>query len=77
MQVRYLLIQDIMERIRLSRSTLYRKMKAGTFPAPYELSANRSGWLESEIDEWCQSRERRRTVNRVGATALPRRENGE
>lgn len=56
---RYLLLKDVIERVRLSRSTIYRLIAAGSFPSPYALSENRSGWLESEIDEWCNSREKR------------------
>lgn len=56
---RYLLVHEVIERIRLSRSTIYRQIAAGSFPAPYSLSENRAGWLESEIDNWCRTRERR------------------
>ena len=56
---RYLLLKDVIERVRLSRSTIYRLIAAGSFPSPYSLSENRSGWLESDIDEWCNSREKR------------------
>jgi prophage regulatory protein len=33
----------------LSRSTLYRKVQAGTFPAPFKISERCSGWRESDI----------------------------
>ena len=56
---RYLLLKDVIARVQLSRSTIYRQIAAGSFPSPYSLSANRSGWLETEIDDWCNTRERR------------------
>jgi prophage regulatory protein len=62
---RYLLLDDVIARVRLSRSTIYRQMAAGAFPSPYSLTEHRSGWLESEIDEWCASREKRTLGNRV------------
>lgn len=41
------------ERTGLSRSTIYEKIKAGTFPAQITLGGLRSvGWIESEIDGW-------------------------
>jgi len=54
-----------MERVRLSRSTIYRQIAAGSFPSPYSLTENRSGWLESEIDEWCNSRQKRKPGSRI------------
>ncbi|MEH3116677.1 MAG: AlpA family phage regulatory protein [Methylorubrum populi] len=36
----------------LSRSTIYRKMKEGTFPAKLKISSNGAGWHESDIDRW-------------------------
>ena len=56
---RYLLLKDVIARVRLSRSTIYRQIAAGAFPFPYSLSESRSGWLESEIDEWCDTRQKR------------------
>ena len=36
----------------LSRSTIYRKIKEGTFPPQMKISANGCGWHESEINRW-------------------------
>jgi len=36
----------------LSRSTIYEKMKNGTFPKPVKLGPRAVGWLEIEIDAW-------------------------
>ena len=40
----------------LSRSTIYDRVKAGTFPAPISLGRKAVGWLESEIEAWISSR---------------------
>lgn len=40
----------------LSRSTIYVKMGAGTFPKPIKLSERSVGWLEHEIQEWVKNR---------------------
>ena len=36
----------------LSRSTIYRKIAEGTFPAQLKISINGTGWRESDIDRW-------------------------
>lgn len=38
------------------RDTLRKMVKAGTFPAPVQLSPYRVGWRESDIDGWLASR---------------------
>ena len=40
----------------LSRSTIYEKMKSGTFPKPVKLGPRAVGWLESDIDAWLEER---------------------
>lgn len=52
----FMKIKEVIVRSNLSRSTIYRKIKTGTFPRPYELSEGRVGWRESEINAWCESR---------------------
>jgi prophage regulatory protein len=44
--------------IRYSRMHLRRLIKAGQFPAPVALSANRIGFVETEVAEWLLSRPR-------------------
>jgi len=43
-------------KVGLSRSTIYSLMKAGSFPKPIHLSPRTSGWLESDINAFIQSR---------------------
>ncbi|QLC23905.1 AlpA family transcriptional regulator [Parasphingopyxis algicola] len=45
-------IRTVLDRSGLSRSTLYRKMKDGTFPRQVKISDYCSGWRESEINRW-------------------------
>ena len=40
----------------LSRSTIYEKMKNGTFPKPIKLGPRAVGWLETEVDAWISER---------------------
>ena len=38
----------------LSRSTLYQKIREGTFPANVALGARAVGWLESDVISWVE-----------------------
>lgn len=36
----------------LSRSTIYARVKDGTFPAPVRIGPRAVAWLESDIEAW-------------------------
>lgn len=40
------------------RSTIYRLVQEGKFPAPIALSdeGRASAWIEEEVDQWCKER---------------------
>ena len=67
---------EVERRSGLSRVTIWRKVRAGTFPAPRELGPNSVGWLESEIEAWRESRPRRGPTGPTGlqqtAAKIPR-----
>lgn len=43
---------EVTRRTGLSRSSLYARMKAGTFPKPVYLTPTTPAWIEAEIVEW-------------------------
>ena len=45
-------LPTVKARTGLSRSTIYQRVSAGTFPRPVNLGARAVGWLESEVDSW-------------------------
>lgn len=49
---RILRMRTVLQRTGLSRSTIYRKMKAGTFPQQLALTDHGRGWHESAINRW-------------------------
>lgn len=49
---RIIRFKTVLARTGLSRSTIYRKIAEGTFPAQLKISANGAGWHESEISRW-------------------------
>ncbi|QUX96646.1 AlpA family transcriptional regulator [Marinomonas sp. CT5] len=44
--------REVEKRTTLARTTIYRKIKANTFPKQIQVSDNRVGWPESEIDRY-------------------------
>lgn len=46
--------RQVEKRVGLTRSPLYARIKAGTFPRPIQLGGggHAVGWIESEIDAW-------------------------
>jgi len=58
-QTPYIILRrkQVESRTGLSRSTIYARIAEGLFPRPIGLGGGRAvGWIESEINEWVQSR---------------------
>jgi prophage regulatory protein len=51
-ETRILRRKQVEARTGLARSTIYGRIKAGTFPAPISLGEKAVGWIEGEIDAW-------------------------
>lgn len=49
---RIIRLNTVFSRTGLSRSTIYRKIAEGTFPAQIRISVNGAGWHESDINRW-------------------------
>ncbi|PTQ12920.1 DNA-binding protein [Sphingomonas oleivorans] len=45
-------LPEVMNRTGLSRTTIYRRMGEGTFPARVPLGRNSVAWYESDIRVW-------------------------
>jgi prophage regulatory protein len=52
---RILRLPAVLDRTGLSRSTLYRKVDAGTFPRQLRIATRCAGWRESAVNEWMQN----------------------
>jgi prophage regulatory protein len=52
-----LLIKEVMQLCRLSKSAIYQQIREGEFPNPISLSKMRVGWKEADIEKWIESRE--------------------
>ncbi len=49
---RIIRLKTVLARTGLSRSTLYRKIADGTFPAQVRISIHGAGWHESAVNGW-------------------------
>ncbi len=56
--MRILRMPEVLERVGLSRSTVWRLAQADQFPKPVKLGGRAVGWIEEEIDAWIASRSR-------------------
>jgi len=56
MSQRFLPTKEVLARVSLSKTELYRRIKNCTFPAPLRLGAHRVAFLESEVDAWMDQR---------------------
>lgn len=52
---RILRLNSVLDRTGLSRSTLYRRVRDGSFPKPIPISLRCAGWRESAINEWLRN----------------------
>lgn len=55
-RVSILRLRKVLERTGFSRSTLYLRIAAGSFPRPISLGGRSVGWVDSEVDAWIASR---------------------
>ena len=49
---RFLRLPAVMSAVGLARATIYKRMKAGTFPAPIQIGARAVAWSEADIVAW-------------------------
>ncbi|MGB3832257.1 MAG: AlpA family phage regulatory protein [Mesorhizobium sp.] len=72
---RIIRLKTVLDRTGLSRSTIYRKIDEGTFPAQLRISTNGAGWKESDINRWVADPVRWRPVNDNAAPVARRPRN--
>ena len=63
MPERFISVAEVLDRVGFSRTHLYRKINAGSFPRPVPLGPQKVAFLESEIVEWMEERLRARAQN--------------
>lgn len=56
MAIQLIPITEVLRRTSVSRATLYRLIKSGDFPKQVKVGLRRSGWRESDVDQWLESK---------------------
>lgn len=51
----FMRLSDVMARTALSRTTIYRRIAAGSFPPPVPISDGLVAWYESDVDDWIEN----------------------
>jgi prophage regulatory protein len=49
---RLIRLPEVMSRVGLGRSTIYRWMNEGKFPKPVQLGGHAVAWVEEEVETW-------------------------
>ena len=53
---RFLRISEVLDRVGVSRPTIYRWVAVGEFPKQISIGANSVVWLESDVTQWMDQR---------------------
>ena len=54
--MRIIRTEDLTRRLGLSRATIFRNVKAGSFPPSVKLTARTIGWYSTDIEAWIAAR---------------------
>ncbi len=57
---------EVVKKVGLSRVTIWRMEREGTFPKRRQIGPGSVGWLEHEVDEWIKSRKAVEATTRPG-----------
>jgi prophage regulatory protein len=52
MSAAYIRINQLIQRLPISKASIWRKVKQGTFPAPVKLSVGITAWRTADIANW-------------------------
>ncbi|MDW4561225.1 AlpA family phage regulatory protein [Aeromonas rivipollensis] len=55
-EIRILSMRDLTVKLGIGRSTIYYMIEEGKFPRGTPITAQRVGWLSSQVDEWIESK---------------------
>lgn len=59
---RLIRLKEVLQLVPLSRSTIYARMAAGTFPKAHDLGGGVVAWYEADILDWIDARPEVRQV---------------
>ncbi len=50
--MRLLRLPEVIRKVGLSKTTIYKRAREGSFPKPVDLGGGQTAWVESEIDSF-------------------------
>ena len=56
-------LDEVIQRTRLGRSSIYKFMSELDFPAPLKMGKRAVRWRRGDVDQWCRSRPRASSLN--------------
>lgn len=56
--MKFLNLREVVEKVGLSATTIWRLERKGDFPKRIKLSPNRRGWEDVQVQEWMATRPR-------------------
>ena len=54
--MKLLKLKDVIEMTSLSKASIYRQVKAGTFPDPIRVGPRAVAWVVSELESWIEDK---------------------
>ena len=60
---RFISVKETIRKVCLSKTELYDRLRAGTFPQPVSLGPRKVVFFESDIDAWMQARMEERDIS--------------
>ena len=61
--MKFLKLQQVIEKTTLCRTSIYSLIKAGEFPNSITVMGKRKAWLESDIEDWMMEKLQTTEVN--------------
>lgn len=66
--MRIIRLNEVINRTGLGKTSLYKFIKAKTFPQPIALGERAVGWVEAEIDQWITARINERDISKINTS---------
>lgn len=63
--MRIIRLNEVINRTGLGKTSLYKFIKAKTFPQPIALGERAVGWVEAEVDQWITARINERDFSKI------------
>ena len=63
--MRIIRLNEVINRTGLGKTSLYKFIKAKTFPQPIALGERDVGWVEAEVDQWITARINERDLSKI------------